>query len=364
MITHNYQPIFQFTRGNIVESVHFGAIAVVDSSGKLVASYGNPELMTFTRSSAKPLQALPLIENGGMEYFGLTLQEVALLCASHSGTDEHMAVVRSIQTKTGVREEELLCGIHTPYSRATAEAMRERGEKSTPNRHNCSGKHTGMIAFSHMLGYPVDQAGMKYIDRNHPVQMKILALMAEMSDYSVEKIQIGTDGCSVPNFALPLQNTALAFARLCQPNGIPKERAEACKLITNAMHSYPEIIGGPDNFDTDLMRIGNGRIICKGGAEGFQAFGIMPGAINPGSPAIGIAFKVSDGDLKGHNRPYGDPTGHVRPAVTLEILHQLGALDVDDLNKLANFGPEFPVENLRKLKVGWASPCFKLNYKK
>ncbi len=298
-----------------------------------------------------------------MEHFGLTLQEVALLCASHSGTDEHLAVVRSIQRKTGVSEEELLCGVHTPYSRVTAEAMRERGEKPTPNRHNCSGKHTGMIAFSRMLGYPVEPGGMTYIDINHPVQMKILASLAEMSDYSFEKIQIGIDGCSAPNFALPLQNTALAFARLCQPDGMPKKRADACQLITNAMVSYPEMIGGPDNFDTDLMQVGKGRIICKGGAEGFQAFGIMPGVLKPGSPALGIAFKVSDGDLKGHNRPYGDPTGHVRPAVTLEILRQLGAFDLEDFNKLVHFGPEFPVENLRKLKVGWASPCFKLNYK-
>ena len=363
MTKNDYQPIFQFNRGNIVKSVHFGAIAVVDSSGKLVARYGNPGLVTFTRSSAKPFQALPFIEYGGMKYYGLTLQEVALLCASHSGTDEHLAVVRSIQKKTGVSEEELLCGVHTPYSRATAEAMRERGEKPTPNRHNCSGKHTGMIAFSHMLGYPIEPDGMTYIDIKHPVQMKILASVAEMSDYSFEKIQIGSDGCSAPNFALPLQNTALAFARLCQPGGMPKERADACQLITNAMVSYPEMIGGPDNFDTDLMQVGKGRIVCKGGAEGFQAFGIMPGVLKPGSPALGIAFKVSDGDLKGHNRPYGDPTGHVRPAVTLEILRQLGALDLEDFNKLAHFGPEFPVENLRKLKVGWASPCFKIDYK-
>ena len=139
------------TRGDIVESVHFGAIAAVDSTGKLVAWYGDPDLLTFTRSSAKPLQALPFLESGGMSYFDLTLQEVALLCASHSGTDEHMAVIQSIQAKTGVRESDLMCGVHTVYDRKTAEAMRERGETPTPNRHNCSGKHTGMLAFARLL---------------------------------------------------------------------------------------------------------------------------------------------------------------------------------------------------------------------
>jgi L-asparaginase II len=360
----SYQPIFELTRGNIVESIHFGAIAIKDSSGNLVAWYGDPKLVTFTRSSAKPLQALPFIEIGGMSFYQLTLQEVALLCASHSGTDAHVAVIKSIQTKTGVREDELLCGVHTPYSRATAEAMRERGEKVTPNRHNCSGKHTGMLALSKMLGYPVEPDGMAYIDPKHPVQQRILATVAEICDLPPDDVQVGIDGCSAPNFALPLENTALAFAQLCQPQGLPKKMTDACSIISKAMLTYPDMIGGPDNFDTDLMQAAQGGIICKGGAEGFQAFGIMPGAIKPGSPALGIAFKISDGDLKGHNRPAGDPTGHVRPAVTLEILRQLGLFDSRDLDKLANYGPEFPVENWRRLKVGWASPCFKLNFMK
>jgi L-asparaginase II len=147
---------------------------------------------------------------------------------------------------------------------------------------------------------------------------------------------------------------------LCQPEGLAEKRAETCRLITKAMLAYPDMIGGPDNFDTFLMQAAQGRVICKGGAEGFQAFGIMPGAIAPGSPALGVVFKVSDGDLKGHNFPYGDPRGHVRPAVTLEILRQLGAFEAEDLAKVAEFGPEFPVENWRKLRVGLASPRFTL----
>ncbi|OGO10964.1 MAG: hypothetical protein A2030_06955 [Chloroflexi bacterium RBG_19FT_COMBO_50_10] len=357
-----YQPIFQLTRGNIVESVHFGAIAIMEASGRLFAWYGDPQLETFTRSSAKPLQAMPFLENGGMSFYGLTLQEVALLCASHSGTDEHMTVVRSIQAKTGVRESDLMCGIHSAYDRATAQAMRERWEDPTPNRHNCSGKHTGMLAFSRMMDYPLDPNGLAYIDPNHPVQQIILSTLAEISDLPRENIQVGVDGCSAPNFALPLRNTALAFARICQPDGLPQVRADTCHLISKAMLAYPDMIGGPDSFDTDLMQAAQGRVICKGGAEGFQAFGIMPGAIKPGSPALGVAFKISDGDLKGHNRPAGDPHGHVRPAVALEILLQLGVLDTQDLEKLAGYGPAFPVENWRRLKVGWASPCFKLEF--
>ena len=359
-----YKPIFQLTRGDIVESIHFGAVAVVDASGRLVAQYGDPTLVTFTRSSAKPLQALPFFEDGGMAAYGLTLQEVALICSSHSGTDEHVSIVRSIQEKTGVKEADLMCGMHVPYDRVTAEAMRARGEALTPNRHNCSGKHTGMLAYAHLLGLKTGKDVLAYIDPSHPVQRKILATLAEMAGLKSADIHIGIDGCSAPNFALPLQSTALAFAHICQPDGLPKKRAEACRLISKAMLTYPDMIGGPDNFDTFLMQVAQGRVICKGGAEGFQAFGIMPGTIKPGSPGLGVAFKISDGDLKGHNRPYGDPRGHVRPAVTLEILRQLGAFDAQDLEKLTEYGPEFPVENWRQLKVGIASPCFKLKYAK
>ena len=357
----SYEPIFQLTHGDIVKSLHFGAIAVMEPTGRMAAWYGDPGLVTFTRSSAKPLQALPFLENGGMSYYGLTLQEVALLCASHSGTDEHVAVVTSIQAKTGVREADLMCGTHTVYDRKTAEAMRGRGEVPTPNRHNCSGKHTGMLAYTRMLKISTDPGTMPYIDPSHPVQKKILTTLAEMSDLAPGEIHVGIDGCSAPNFALPLRSTALALARLCQPDGLAEQRAETCHLITKAMLTYPDMIGGPDNFDTTLMQAAQGRVICKGGAEGFQAFGIMPGAISPGSPALGVAFKVSDGDLKGHNFPAGDPRGHVRPAVALEILHQLGVFDAQDLEKLSAYGPEFPVENWRKLRVGLASPCFTLD---
>lgn len=356
----SYDPIFQLTRGNIVESLHFGAIAVVEPTGRMAAWYGDPGLVTFTRSSAKPLQALPFLENGGMSYYGLTLQEVALLCASHSGTDEHVAVVKSIQSKTGVSESDLMCGTHTVYDRKTAEAMRGRGEVPTPNRHNCSGKHTGMLAYAHMLKIPTGPENLPYIDPTHPVQQRIVTTLAEMADLTPGEIHVGIDGCSAPNFALALRSTALAFARLCQPDGLAEKRAETCRLITKAMLTYPDMIGGPDNFDTTLIQASQGRVICKGGAEGFQAFGIMPGAVSPGSPALGVAFKVSDGDLKGHNFPVGDPRGHVRPAVALEILHQLGVFETQDLEKLAEYGPEFPVENWRKLRVGLASPCFTL----
>jgi L-asparaginase II len=361
MQVSSYQPIFQLTRGKIVESIHFGAIAVVESSGKLFAWHGDPGLVTFLRSSAKPFQALPLIESGGIEFYRLTPREVALICASHSGTDEHIVVVRSIQVKTGVREEDLMCGVHSPYHKATADAMVSRGEPPTSNRHNCSGKHTGMLAYARMKGY-TNSTEMPYIDSGHAVQQDILRTFAEMCDLPPEQVDLGIDGCSAPNFAVPLYNAALAFARLCDPSRLEVIRATACHAITSAMITYPEMVGGPSSFDTLIMETLPGRIVCKGGAEGYQAFGLLPGAIAPNSPALGVCFKVSDGDLKGHNYPPEDPRGRVRPAVTLEILRQLGAISADELAKLAIYGPKVTVENWRKVEVGLASPCFELKY--
>jgi L-asparaginase II len=359
MPTLSYQPIFQLTRGETVESIHFGAVAVVDATGKLYAWHCDPKTTTFLRSSAKPFQALPLFENGGVEAYHLTPREVALICASHSGTDEHVEVVRSIQAKTGVGESDLMCGVHAPYHKGTADALAARGEMPTSNRHNCSGKHTGMLAYARLRGYDVT-GELPYIDPAHPVQQDILRTFAEMCALPVEEVHLGVDGCSAPNFAVPLYNSALAFARLCDPSGLLERRAQACRQITAAMMAHPEMVGGPDNFDTLLMQALAGRLVCKGGAEGYQAFGLMPGALGPGSPALGVSFKVSDGDLKGHNRPVDDPRGRVRPAVSLEILRQLGAISADELLKLSDFGPTFIVDNWRHVIVGQASPCFEL----
>jgi L-asparaginase II len=344
-----YLPIFEVTRGNIVESIHNGAIAVVDCSGNLVAWYGDPGAVTFLRSTAKPFQALPFIQHGGQAAFNLTQREVALICASHSGTEEQVRVVQSIQAKTGVLESDLLCGTHYPYDEPTAEAMRERKEQPTPNQHNCSGKHTGMVAYARWLGLPTDD----YINPLHPIQQEILHTFAEMCNVQIEQVELGIDGCSAPNFAVPLSSAALALSRLCDPvtgKVAPPEGAAACQTIVSAMVSNPDMVGGPGRFDTRLMEVGNQRILVKAGAEGYEGIGLLPGALRPGSPALGVAIKIADGDSK----------SRARPAVTLEVLRQLGALSQPELDRLAEFGPTSPVENWRKIEVGQARPCFQL----
>lgn len=342
----HYLPLFETTRGDTIESVHYGALTVVDPQGNLIASYGDPETVTFLRSSAKPFQALPFIEAEGHTHYNMSQKEIALICASHSGTDDHAETAAKIQARAGFREEDLRCGVHPPMHKPTAERMLCDGEPLTSNRHNCSGKHTGMLAFAMMNGEPLES----YLEHDHPVQQRILAAMSEMCGLPVEEIYLGTDGCSAPNFAIPLYNSALGWARLAGPDGLPETRKNACHTIIDAMIAHPEMVAGPERLDTDLMRAAHGKLAAKAGAEGYQGVAVLPGAMGSGSPALGIAIKISDGD--GFKR--------ASAAVTLEVLRQLGVLTAEELENLQHYGPVRKIQNWRKLDVGEMHPVFHL----
>ena len=342
----NFIPLAEYTRGPIVESMQIGAAAVVDNKNKLVASLGNPHTVTYPRSSAKPFQVLSLIEDGGAEAFDLTDQEIAIMCASHSGTDKHVAVLQALQPRIGISPEDLLCGVHPPLNKDSAKALLLRGKEPNTLHENCSGKHTGMLANATLHNLPREN----YINPEHPLQKMIINTVAEMMELSADDLILGTDGCSAPVFAMPLTNTALAFARLCDPTGLPKKRAAALRRIARAMMTHPDMVAGPERFDTILMETFAGQIVVKGGAEGYQALGIMPNLISPDSPALGVTLKIAGGDL----------TSRARPLVMLEILRQLGVpFTLDQQKALAEFDAR-PVQNWAKREVGQMRTCFQL----
>jgi L-asparaginase II len=299
---------------------------------------------------------LPFIERGGDEHFNLTLQELALACASHEGSDMHVQTVREMQKKIGIEESDLMCGVHMPDDVKMLKHMILNDIRPTANHNNCSGKHTAMLACAKMRGLPLDG----YLDLNHPVQQEILASFADLCLIPSEKIRIGTDGCSAPNFAVPLYNAALGMARFCDPRDLSETRAHACRKIVTAMTSRPEMVSGYGEFDEQLMKAGERRILCKRGAEGYQIVGLMPGVLEENSPGVGIAFKVSDGDA---SRKTDDLTSNnrVRPAVTLEILRQLGALSPKQEQALSPFGPVKEIKNHRGIITGKSHPSFKLS---
>jgi L-asparaginase II len=349
------QPLFEVTRGEIVESVHYGSIAVVDSHGNLLASYGDPRAVAFLRSSAKPFQVLPFVEGGGVEYFGFTPRELSIACASHEGSDLHVQTVEGMQRKINVDETALQCGVHMPGDVDAFKTLIVSNSQPTPNRNNCSGKHTAMLAYARMRDLPLEN----YLEVNHPIQQNILTSFAALSQLAVSEVKLGTDGCSAPNFAIPLYNAALAMARLCDPRELSAERASACRKITSSMTAYPEMVSAYGEFDEQLMRVGDGKIVCKRGAEGYQIIGLLSNVLGPDSPGVGIALKVSDGDP---SRTALDLTHspRVRPAVALEILRQLGALSAEQQQALSSFGPVKSIQNHRGIITGQARPVFAL----
>jgi L-asparaginase II len=349
----NVQPLFETTRGDIVESVHYGSIAVVDSTGKILASQGDPYAVAFLRSSAKPFQALPFVENGGVEYFKFTPRELSLACASHEGSDLHVQTVEEMQKKAGIDESHLQCGVHMPGDADAFKSLIVNNRLPETNRNNCSGKHTAMLAYAKMRGLSLEN----YLDIEHPIQQDILATFADMCLIPSEEVQLGTDGCSAPNFAVPLFNAALGMARFCDPHELSSVRRDACRKITSAMTTHPEMISGYGEFDCKLMKEGQGKIVCKRGAEGFQIVGLLPGTLGNNSPGVGIAFKVSDGDASKKNMDL-EPGNRVRPAVTLEILRQLGGLTSEQEQTLGRFGPVLSIRNHRGVIIGSSYPIF------
>jgi len=329
--------IVEVLRGEIVESRHHVVAVAVTANGRVIRAWGDAGSVTFMRSSAKPFQALPLVESGAADAFGFGLRELALACASHAGTDAHVEVASRMLEKLGLSETALQCGTHYPYDRAATRRLIQAGEPLSPLRNNCSGKHAGMLALSLHLGESIES----YLDPGNAVQRRIRETLARMADLAADEILVGVDGCSAPTFALPLRSAALAFARLMSPESLPSSLAMACEHVVEAMQAHPDMVSGPGRFDTRLMEVGAGRILAKGGAEGYQALALRAGALGAGSPAAGLALKVWD----------GDPSGRARSVAALAILQALGALSKDNLSALEEFG-ERPLLNLRGKRVG------------
>lgn len=331
-----------------MESIHYGAVAIVTADGTLYARAGDPQARTFMRSSAKPFQCFPLLELGGKDKYKLSGEEIAVTCASHSGTDQHLRTIVGLQRKIGITESDLRCGIHLPFDQASRLKLQHQGLSPSQNHHNCSGKHTGMLAQARLLEASIE----KYTEVEHPVQQGILAAFSQVCELDSSDIALGRDGCSVPTFAIPLYNAALAWAKLVNPEGLSTLRANSCRQITAAMASHPFYVAGPGRLDTRLMEAAPGKIISKAGAEAFQAIGVFPNAIKPGSPGLGIALKIAGGDLG----------KRARRAVTLEILRQLGVLSNQEQQLLIDLGPVQTNRNQAGIVTGEARPCFQLQY--
>jgi L-asparaginase II len=276
--------LVEVTRGDLVESRHRGACAVVDARGKVVLAIGDIAQPVYGRSALKPLQALPLIESGAAEHFGLGDREIALACGSHRGEAVHVAAVAAWLARIGMTAEALDCGAHPPLDGAAAQELVRRGEAPSALHNNCSGKHAGFLTTARHRGEPV----RGYIAAEHPVQQRVLAALAAMTGVDLAAAARGIDGCGIPVVALPLVAIARAMARLADPADLPAERAAAAGRILAAMTAEPLMIAGSGSFTSTLMASAGAQLCLKPGAEGVFCAALP-------EQGLGVALKIADG---------------------------------------------------------------------
>ncbi len=311
----------------LVESFHRGRVAVVSRRGVEMA-LGDIEAPVFWRSAAKPFQAAAALEAGVKERFELSSEDVALLCSSHNGEDAHRDRAAALLQKCGAVEGDLKCGPHPSISPKVASALASRGERLTPMRSNCSGKHAGMLLFCECLG--ADKA--TYTSPDHPVQRRIVEAIAECAEVGATAPAIAIDGCSAPTFALPLANLAIGFRNLATAtDGVGRFGASLARC-REAMMARPYLVAGTNRIDTDLMTACGGSVVSKIGAEGVMACGVP-------SLGIGIAIKIDDGSARAYE------------ALILELLARFCAIDASILERLSSYRGS-TLHNFAKIETG------------
>ncbi|MBM4286680.1 MAG: asparaginase [Deltaproteobacteria bacterium] len=331
--------LVEVTRGDRVESMHYGCLAVADPQGRLQAFLGDPETYVCLRSMAKPIQTLPVLTTGAAEAFGFGPEELALFSGSLNGQDFQVALVQKVLSRLGLTADNMLCGIHAPSHRPTAQALAQAGLAPGVIHNNCAGKHAAMLALCVHQGWPTAD----YLDTRHPVQQLILRTIAEVTEVPAGQITVAIDGCGAPVFFVPLSRIALAYARFAaaaQGNLPDGPLTSAMATLARACLAHPRLIAGDGRLCTDIMQALPGQVIAKTGAEGGYALALM-------EAGWGVAIKVSDGHVRGLN-----PTA-------IETLQQLEVLTPEAAAALAKY--HLPaIKNHRQETVGQVRPVFRL----
>jgi len=276
--------LVEVLRGKVVESRHRGAVAVADADGALVLEVGDIERPVFPRSAVKAIQALPLLESGAADAYGFGNREIALACASHSGEPAHTELAQTMLAKAGLDETAYECGAHWPTNQNAMIALARSGGSPNQLHNNCSGKHAGFLCTCMHAG--IDRHG--YVAHGHQLQEMVREALEDVTGATHGMDICGTDGCSIPTYAVPLKNLARGFARMATGAGLSRERAAAANRIFAACMAEPFYVAGTDRADTVMMEAGGGRVFTKGGAEGVWCAAIP-------ELGLGLALKCDDG---------------------------------------------------------------------
>ena len=284
-------------RGGVTESFHCGALAIVDADGAQVLALGDTQRPIFARSACKVLQALPLVEGGAADALQLSDDELALACASHGGEPRHVATAAAMLAKAGLDESVLECGAHWPSFDGALKNLAREGRDPSALHNNCSGKHAGFVCVGCMLAgaqHPGDPGAVRaflkgYVRPDHPVMREVSAALQAATGCDLAHAPMGTDGCSIPTFGVPLQALALGFARVATGVGLSEGRARAARRLRQAVARSPHFVAGTGRFDTRVMQRLGERVFCKVGAEGVYC-AALPEA------GLGVAIKMDDGN--------------------------------------------------------------------
>ncbi len=331
--------LVEVTRGERVESSHYGCVVVADPQGRVVAAVGDPETWVCLRSMAKPMQVVPLLTTGAAAALDFGPEELAVFSGSLNGQDFQVAIIQRVLARLGLTAAHLQCGIHAPSHRPTAQALAKAGESPGPLHNNCAGKHTAMLALCVHQGWPTAE----YLDRQHPVQQLILETVAQITECPRELITVAIDGCGAPVFYVPLRQIAQAYAKFAAAaldRLAPGPLTEAMATVARACLAHPRLIAGDGRICTDIMQALPGKVIAKTGAEGGYALALV-------DRGLGVAMKVADGHHRGLN-----PTA-------IEVLEQLQVLTPEAAAALAKYHRP-AIKNHRQEKVGEIRPCFRV----
>ncbi|MCB1509217.1 MAG: asparaginase [Hyphomicrobiaceae bacterium] len=279
--------LVEVTRGPAVESLHHGALVVMDGEGRTVLALGDVERVLFPRSCVKILQALPLVESGIADKLGLSPSELCLCCASHNGEERHRAGALSLLRKVGLGEDDLECGTQWPAREADVAALHRAGDKPGRIYNNCSGKHAGFVCMACESGW--DPKGYSGID--HPLQQRLARVMSEVTGAPHDARNAAIDGCSIPTYAIALTALARGFARIASGSGLDATRSAAARRLMAACQSDPFMIAGTERFCTRAMEAYGDRIFVKTGAEGVFCAALP-------TLGLGVALKARDGTTR------------------------------------------------------------------
>ncbi len=279
--------LVEVRRGGVLESFHRGVVCVVDAQGEIIFSKGDIEQISYPRSAMKLFQHIPLISSGIHKVFEFSSKEISIMCGSHNGENQHQEVVYSILDKLGLNESHLKCGAQKPTLKSDYEELIRTGKPEMQVHNNCSGKHAGFLALCKKKGYDIES----YLEFDHKLQKEIRKTVSVYYEVDENDLITGIDGCSAPTFAMPVKNMAIAFKNLCNPNSnITKVQYKASQVILESIKKHPEMLAGTNRYCTDLIKVTEGRIIGKTGADGIYSL-VIP------SEGIGITVKIDDGKM-------------------------------------------------------------------